>query len=59
MSDLPPLMDAEMAISRQKATFSMIKQSSDMDKKLVAMIEQSLHNVPVSSSRGTQFNATA
>jgi hypothetical protein len=59
MSDLPPTMAAEMALTRQAVSLSIMRQTHDMEQKLVSILDQSLRNVPVSSSRGSQFNATA
>lgn len=59
MSDLPPTMAAEMALTRQAVALSVMRQTHDMEQKLVSILDQSLRNVPVSSSRGSHFNATA
>lgn len=59
MAEIPAQMAAESALLRQAVSMSVIKQNADMQQKLAEIIQQSLTNVPVSASRGTNVNVSA
>ncbi|MFN3827962.1 MAG: hypothetical protein ACK4NR_10110 [Micavibrio sp.] len=57
--DIPAGIAAQAALTRQAITLQMVKQAADMEKQLVAMLEEAILSVPVSSSRGASLNIQA
>lgn len=57
--DIPAGIAAQTALTQQAIALSVIKQSADMQMQLVAMLDETLANVPVSATRGTSLNMQA
>lgn len=57
--DIPAGIAAQAALTRQAITIQVVKQAADMEKQLVAMLEEAILSVPVSSSRGASLNIQA
>ncbi len=57
--DIPAGIAAQAAMTRQAMAIQMVKQAADMEKQLVAILDQAIASVPVSSSRGTALNMQA
>lgn len=57
--DIPAGIAAQAALTRQAITLQVVKQAADMEKQLVAMLEEAILSVPVSSSRGASLNIQA
>lgn len=57
--DIPAAIAAEQSILRQNVALSVIKQSADAQKQLVAILEKSLTTVQDVNSRGSRINFTA
>lgn len=53
--EIPAQFAAEQAILRQNVALSMIKASSDADKKLIGILEDSARQV-AASNRGNNVN---
>ncbi len=54
--DISAGIAAQTALTRQAMAISMVKQAADMEKQLVAILDQAIANVPVSSARGAALN---
>jgi hypothetical protein len=52
------MIAAEMAMVQQSAAISMVKQTAEAEKGIVAILENAAEQVPVSSSRGRHVNIT-
>ncbi len=57
--DIPAGIAAQAAMTRQTIAIEMVKQAANMERQLVAILDQAIANVPVSSSRGTALNMQA
>lgn len=57
--EVPAGIAAQAALTRQAVALEMVKQAANMEKQLVAILDQAISNVPVSSSRGTTLNMQA
>jgi hypothetical protein len=57
--DIPEGIAAEQALLRQAVALSVIKQSADMDKAMVAILDQAIRSVPVSPVRGGNVSLSA
>jgi hypothetical protein len=57
--DIPAGIAAESALLRQNLVLSVIKASADADQQIAKILEQSIRSAPLSSARGTNFNAFA
>ena len=57
--DIPAGIAAQAAMTRQTIAISMVKQAADMEKQLVAILDEAISNVPMSSSRGAALNIQA
>lgn len=57
--DIPAGIAAQVAMTRQAIAMTMVRQAADMEKQLVAILDQAIANVPVSSSRGIALNTQA
>lgn len=57
--DIPAGIAAQTALTQQAIALSVMKQSADMQMQLVAMLDETLANVPVSATRGTSLNMQA
>ncbi|HQX27340.1 MAG TPA: hypothetical protein PKX38_05315 [Alphaproteobacteria bacterium] len=53
--EIPAQFAAEQAIVRQNAAMSMIKASSDAEKKLIGILEDSARQI-AASNRGNNVN---
>lgn len=56
MTQIPATIAAEAALTRQAVALSVIKQNAEAAQGLANILEQSVQNVPVSSSRGANIN---
>lgn len=59
MTSMPTIMALQMAQAQQNAALSMIKSSADAERGIVAILENSAGNVPVSESRGARLDIRA
>ncbi len=57
--DISAGIAAQAALTRQSMAMSMVKQAADMEKQLVAILDEAIANVPMSSSRGSALNIQA
>jgi hypothetical protein len=57
--EIPAGIAAEAALTRQAVSLSVMKQASDMDKMLAAILDKAASNVPASAVRGTNVNISA
>lgn len=57
--DIPAGIAAQAALTRQAVALEVVKQAADMEKQLVAMLEEAILSVPMSSSRGSALNIQA
>lgn len=57
--DIPAGTAAQAAMTRQAIAIQVVKQTAAMEKQLVAILDEAIANVPVSSSRGTALNMQA
>lgn len=57
--DIAAGIAAQVALTRQTMAVSMVKQAAQVEKQLVAMLDEAIANVPVSSSRGSALNILA
>ena len=59
MTSIPPMIAAEMATVQQSAAISMVKQTAEAEKGIVAILENAAEQVPVSANRGQNVNISA
>lgn len=57
--DMPATMAAEMALNRQNIALSVIKANADQQQAIAQILDQSARSAPVSTSRGSNFSASA
>ena len=57
--DISAGIAAQAALTRQSMAMSMVKQAADMEKQLVAILDEAIASVPMSSSRGSALNIQA
>ncbi len=57
--DVPQTLAAELALTQQAVTLSVIKQAAQADRALVAILDEAINSVPVSSFRGVNLNTSA
>ena len=50
---------ANVALTQLAMTQKMVKMQADMQKQIVALLQEAVDSVPVSSSRGTAVNFSA
>lgn len=58
MVSLPAGIAAQAALTQQAIAMSVIKQNAEMVENLVAVLDQAIDSVPVSSARGSNFSAS-
>ncbi len=56
--EIPAQIAAEQALVRQNVALSLIKSSSEADKKLIGILEDSARTI-AASNRGNNINLTA
>lgn len=57
--DIPEGIAAQLAMTQQAISLSMVKNAAKMDQKMADLLAQSAANIPGSSVRGTQVNFSA
>ena len=50
------VLGQKLALGQQAVGLSVIKQAAEADKQIANVIDQTLRNVPVSSTRGSGFD---
>lgn len=59
MSDIPAGIAAQMAQTRLNVAMSTIKSNADMQQQVADMLMETIKNVPVSDTRGSNVNFSA
>lgn len=58
MTSIPAGIATESAILRQNVALSTIKQSHDMEQRVVEIIDEAAQNSPLNATRGTNIDIT-
>ena len=59
MTSIPSALAAELALTRQVISLSVVKQSAEAAQALADIIAETARSAPVSSSRGVNVNIRA
>lgn len=59
MTSLPAGIAAQQAQLQANVALSAVKSAAQADQQLAALLQETVENVPVSSSRGTAVNTSA
>ena len=59
MADIAAGVAAQVALTQQAVALSVIKQSVELQQLAIDQLLQSVANVPVSATHGTNVNITA
>jgi hypothetical protein len=59
MTSVPPTIAAEMALTRQNVTLSVIKQAHEQEMALVQILDRAARSAPLNPSRGANVNLSA
>lgn len=56
MTQVPAGLAAEMALVRQQAGLSLIKESAESERQIAGILEDAAKTVPTSTGKGTNVN---
>lgn len=59
MTALPATIAAEMTMTRQAASMSIMKSNAEAQQEMAQVLENAVENLPTSPVRGTNVDMTA